>query len=694
MSSARLTRPVETNEPGSPADADDLSRLRSLLLADDRMQLDARTAALEDALAQAVTKDAFAERLTDELARALKRAERNDPKAIARAISPAVVQSIRREIVNSREDMVEALYPITGRMVRAAVRDAFSNLIADLNRRLDALTSPALLKAHAKSIIFRKPASSFLIADSRADLRLERGLLIDRQTGSLVHAWHADALSERANESALVSSMFAAISTFTAENYDGPDAELRTLDLNGRQVALRHSARHVLVVEHIGTMQSETAAHIDMCFEQIVESVDDNEALAAIPLLADPHHATHADRRPVNRRSPAKFLFAALALIGFGLLAWHVWDRVWFAGKTELVTQSVAEQAPFHAPDVQAHRLERTINVRGLVPPGFSLQAVAEQLAQAGVTLNNTTQPVAGATDLSDARRDAAQQLSLLTDELETLKSTIVQQNESFNGRLSTGLTNVTNQITAEIGSVQAEQAALAARIEGLASGVDTVRTQFAQQADTLVKQDALADQQASAVDELATLLDRQAESIARLSVTIDQQRQALVALGQQATGTGDQLGEFAAQVQAQLDTQQAAASTSQRTIAALQEQMQRLTAVQRQAATDIIEATRIRFADESEPEEPALLATQIAQVVSLAQTHDFDLIVQGYSDQTGTDPINERISVARAEAIVAQFVQAGFPAQRLRAEGLGAVADTDGNIARQVRLRVVERDR
>lgn len=687
MSATRLTRPVETNEPVSPTDGDDLNRLRSLLLADDRVQLDARTAALENALAQAVTKDSFAERLTDELAKALKRAERNDPKAIARAISPAVVQSIRREIVNSREDMVEALYPITGRMVRAAVRDALSNLIGDLNKRLDALTSPALLKAHAKSIVFRKPASSFLIAESRNDLKLERGLLIDRQTGSLVHAWQSDTLSGQSEESALVSSMFAAISTFTAENYDGPDAELRTLDLNGRQVALRHSARHVLVIEHTGAMQSETTAHIDMCFEQIVESVDDDEALAAIPLLADQHQATQANRRNLDQRSPAKLFFAALALIVFGLLAWHVWDRVWFAGKTELVVQSVAEQAPFHAPDVQAQRIDRTITVRGLVPPGFSLLAVTEQLAQAGVTLNNKTQPVAGATDLSDARRDAAQQLSLLTNELEALKSTILQQNEDFNARLGAGLTGIADQLTAEISTVRSEQAALATRIDGLTSGVDTLRTRFAAQADVLVKQDGLASEQASAMDRFATLLEQQA-------ATLDQQRQALAVLDQQATGTGDQLGEFTAQVQAQLDAQQAAASTSQRTMETLQEQVRRLTAAQKRAATDTIEATRIRFADESEPEEPTLVATQIAQVVSLAQTHDFDLLVQGYSDQTGTDPINERISLARAETIVLQLVQAGFPPQRLRAQGLGAVADADGNIARQVRLRVVERDR
>ena len=55
---------------------------------------------------------------------ALERAEVN-PARLATTIAPVVVSAIRNEIKNSREQMIEALYPIVGRLVSAAVANAF-----------------------------------------------------------------------------------------------------------------------------------------------------------------------------------------------------------------------------------------------------------------------------------------------------------------------------------------------------------------------------------------------------------------------------------------------------------------------------------------------------------------------------------------------------------------------------------------
>lgn len=619
MSSSGLKRPAETTSSILSADADDLSRLRALLLADDRVQLDARTAALEYALAQAVTKDDFSERLIGELAKALKRAERNDPKAVARAISPAVVQSIRREIVNSREDMVEALYPITGRMVRAAVRDAFSSLIADLNKRLDALTSPALLKAHAKSIVLRKPASSFLIADSADQLSLKRGLLIDRQSGTLVHSWKSEGDTDNSDESSLVSSMFAAISTFTAENYDGPDAELRTLDLNGRHVALRHSARHMLVVEHIGAMNSTAAAHIDGSFEQIVENVEDADTLTGIALLQPANH--HAETA-TNKKSPAKIIFAAVGFSAIALLGWHIGDRVWFAGQTDIIHKHIALEAPFHAPAIVTDRNNRSIIVRGLVPPGFELQSVIEPLNEVGITVINQTQPVAGANDLSAAQRDVDTQLTVLANELADLRTLSVSQGDDIADRIE----RLSVQIASADTSLEERLSSADARISALSDD-------FA----------ALDGGSANQTDQLLTLDERaaaNAQQLEALRQRLDQERVARIA-----------------------------------------------------NAVAAIEGKTITFTDGTAYAEPALAANHIASITELARMYNFELIVQGYSDEVGSTQTNERVSRERADEIARQLTSSGLLVDQVTVEALGAVPDRHGLTARQVRVVVVKKD-
>jgi hypothetical protein len=53
------------------------------------------------------------------------------------ALAPLIVSSMRQEIRNSREMMVDALYPITGQLVKAAVRNAFNELLETINTKLD-----------------------------------------------------------------------------------------------------------------------------------------------------------------------------------------------------------------------------------------------------------------------------------------------------------------------------------------------------------------------------------------------------------------------------------------------------------------------------------------------------------------------------------------------------------------------------
>ena len=380
--------------------AADLDRLRALLLADERVRRDENDVELRSAIADALKRDEFFDLLKRDLAAALVQAERANPKAVSRALAPAVVHSIRREIVNSRDDMVEALYPITGRLVRAAVADAFTGFIADINRRLEAVTSPSVLTAHLKAIIYRKPASTFLIADAVDALVLKRALLIDRQTGTPTYVWRdgTEGGEDAARDEALlVSSMFAAISAFAAEKYDAPGAELRTLDLNGRQVALRHSARHMLVVEHEGRVTQAAATHIDACFDDMLRDIADDHALALNPILTVPAAAA----RKRNRRGR---LLATMILLGLvGLAARSIYDRWWFGERVETVNAFVAQNAANFAPVIAADRRGRTIAVRGAVPPGFDTTGLVRQLQADGVALSNHTVAVVDAQAMAEA---------------------------------------------------------------------------------------------------------------------------------------------------------------------------------------------------------------------------------------------------------------------------------------------------
>lgn len=94
------------------------------------------------------------------------------------------MRTIRTEILNSRDEMVEALYPITGRMVKAYVASAIRDLAAQINRSVD--SNPLMLRL--RSVVSGKSIAELALADS-AGLQLDGLYLIRRGTGELVCYW-------------------------------------------------------------------------------------------------------------------------------------------------------------------------------------------------------------------------------------------------------------------------------------------------------------------------------------------------------------------------------------------------------------------------------------------------------------------------------------------------------------------------
>ncbi len=67
-------------------------------------------------------------------------------------------------------------------------------------------------------------------------------------------------------------------------------------------------------------------------------------------------------------------------------------------------------------------------------------------------------------------------------------------------------------------------------------------------------------------------------------------------------------------------------------------------------------------------------------------------LKVGGYTDNTGSDDVNKRVSTSRANAIIASIVADGVDAARLTAEGYGSanpVASNDTAEGREKNRRI-----
>lgn len=71
-----------------------------------------------------------------------------------------------------------------------------------------------------------------------------------------------------------------------------------------------------------------------------------------------------------------------------------------------------------------------------------------------------------------------------------------------------------------------------------------------------------------------------------------------------------------------------------------------------------------------------------VAQALPLLQASaDRMIIVTGHTDADGDAELNVRLSRTRAEAVKAQLIELGVPADRIRAEGAGAAHPVADNL-------------
>ncbi|TPK95131.1 MULTISPECIES: OmpA family protein [unclassified Mesorhizobium] len=321
----------------------------------------------------------------DILVAALERAEVVRPRELANAIAPSVVSAIRSEIRNSRDLMVDALYPITGRLVSAAVANAFKELVARLEQRLNALTSTELWIGRVKSLATGRPISEFVLANASPP-RVNRLLMIERGNGRLVADWRRQETSdERAD---LLSAMVAAILEFSVQALAG-EGNLQQLDFGGREIVLRASPRFILAAECIGPLRPVDNDRINSLFFDTIENMDrglDCDAAMLASLATSIEVGPAAE--PKSRRGGKVVLFVLAALVAAGLawLASVYLTRMMLERRANDALQELAGKEPLL--ETFPLRLDfdhrnRSVSVSGIEPSQLQTAPLIDALAKA-----------------------------------------------------------------------------------------------------------------------------------------------------------------------------------------------------------------------------------------------------------------------------------------------------------------------
>lgn len=197
---------IDTADAGTPlpadssGDAEALEMLRAILLEQSRQRL-------HELQGEVDKLQYLLELLEDQV---------NDEEALIATIKPVIADAISSSISDSRDEMIEALYPITGRLVSKAVTEAMRDLVRNIDNQMRNAFSFAGFKRQVQA---RAGGVSHAEMTLRSALpfTVEDLFLIHRDSGLLIN--YLSRTGQAQSDSDLISGMLTAIRDFAQDAF-------------------------------------------------------------------------------------------------------------------------------------------------------------------------------------------------------------------------------------------------------------------------------------------------------------------------------------------------------------------------------------------------------------------------------------------------------------------------------------------
>lgn len=190
----------------------------------------------------------FSKALLDEL-----NSSNNDLKKI---LFPIISSAIQDQVHKQKDTIVDALYPIMGNMISRYVSNAFSQMMYDVNDKIQNTLSFALLQRKIKSKLYGVSEAALLMQESNFT-DVKSIFLIHKESGLLITDIHREE-SERIDEAEMVASMLSAIRSFVNEWIENHKklSEISEIEYGDSSISIESAGSFYLAVVARGDSKS------------------------------------------------------------------------------------------------------------------------------------------------------------------------------------------------------------------------------------------------------------------------------------------------------------------------------------------------------------------------------------------------------------------------------------------------------
>ena len=198
-----------------------LKLLKEILLTEDRV------------FAQSITKKL--DTLNNVINQKQKLSQRVDPivddkldefvKEIPKTLGPTITKTLKEEIKNSQDAVVEALYPIMGKMIKKYIQNEIKMLSERINSQVQSSFSMKTWKRKFKSM-FTGIKEEDIILSNLVKPEIEQIFIIEKESGILSGSYS----KKETIDKDLISGMLTAIKSFVEDAFSAGNQDLESIE--------------------------------------------------------------------------------------------------------------------------------------------------------------------------------------------------------------------------------------------------------------------------------------------------------------------------------------------------------------------------------------------------------------------------------------------------------------------------------
>jgi hypothetical protein len=249
---------------------DKLDLLRTLLLTDDRLlteSISKKISILEETIRER-------EKLSEKVSPIIKEELETFALNIPQQLGPVITKTLKIQIAESKDEVVEALYPILGQMIKKYISQEIKMLSESIDKSTKEAFSGKAIKRKLKAL-FSGVKENDLIISELANAEVEQIFVIEKGSGILLGSYQT---KETVDED-MISGMLTAIKAFVEDAFKEKQHDLQSIEYDLYEIHLHSFHKYYIASAVSGTFTERLENELENFNFKISEDINKQNIL-------------------------------------------------------------------------------------------------------------------------------------------------------------------------------------------------------------------------------------------------------------------------------------------------------------------------------------------------------------------------------------------------------------------------------